>query len=220
MSASVLPSLPKVRGPLFCGAKLANRDGTCRAPSGRGTNHPGWGRCKLHGGATQTHIESAQMAQAVATAQLFGVPREVHPLVGLLETYHQTMGLLDAVEAMCMQLLPADVVWGVVKEKRTEDAGAEGGGDGETLAPIEREYAPGVNIWVKLLMELHDRAFREAESILKLDLDSRRVELSQSHVAAMVAILLAPELALSDDQKRAAARMLRGMDQQAAIEAR
>jgi hypothetical protein len=152
------------------------------------------------------------MAQAQATAQLFGVPRDVDPITGMLETYHQTMGILDAVEAMCMQLLPAEVVWGVVKEKRVgEEDGEEG------LTPTEREYAPGVNIWVKLLAEWHDRAFSEAERILKVGLDSRKVELAQSHVAAIVAILLSPDLALSDDQRRAAARIMRGMDR-AAIE--
>lgn len=209
MSGNVLP---KVRGPLFCGAKLPNRDGTCRAPSGRGTTHPGWGRCKVHGGATESHIEAAQMAQATATAQLFGVPRGVDPITGMLETYHQTMGLLDAIEAMCMQLLPAEVVWGITREKRVGEE------DGEGLTPAEREYAPGVHIWVKLLADWHDRAFSEAERILKLDLDSRRVELAQSHIAAMVSILLSPDLALSGDQRRAAARILRGLDQRVAIE--
>ncbi len=213
MTANVLPgTLGRVRGPLFCGAKLANREGTCRAPSGRGTGHPGWGRCKLHGGSTESHIESAQMAQAYATAQLFGVPRDVDPITGMLEMYHQTMGLLDAIEAQCMQLLPAEVVWGIVKEKRVESEEAE------DLSPVEREYAPGLNIWVKLLEAWHDRAFSEAERILKLDLDSRRVELAQSHIAAMVTVLLSPDLALSMDQRRAAARLLRGMDQRSAIE--
>lgn len=163
----------------------------------------------MHGGASPNHGVAAQMAQATATAQLFGVPREVHPIQGMLEVYHQTMGMLDAVEAMCMQLLPAEVVWGITKEKRVGEGDDDGGG----LTPTEREYAPGVNIWVKLLSDWHDRAFSEAERILKLDLDSRRVELAQSHVAAMVAILLSPKLALSGDQRREAARMLRGMDQ-------
>jgi hypothetical protein len=148
------------------------------------------------------------MAQAAATAQLFGVPREVDPISGMLEAYHQTMGLLDAIEAMCMQLLPAEIVWGITKEKRV----GEGDDDGERLTPTEREYAPGVHIWVKLLSEWHDRAFSEAERILKLDLDSRRVELSQAHVTVLVQILLSPELGLSIEQRRVVARELRGMD--------
>jgi hypothetical protein len=204
-------TIPRVRGPLFCGATTRS-DTTCRRPSGWGTDHAGWGRCKLHGGSSPNHGVAAQMAQATATAQLFGVPRDVDPITGMLETYHQTMGVLDAIEAMCMQLLPAEVVWGITKEKRVGDEEGE-------LTPAEREYAPGVNIWVKLLSDWHDRAFSEAERILKLDLDSRRVELAQSHVAAMVAILLSPDMALSIEQRRTAARILRGLDERTAIEA-
>jgi hypothetical protein len=206
MSGNVLP---RVRGPLFCGAKLPNRDGNCRAPSGRGTSHPGWGRCKLHGGATDSHIEAAQIAQATATAQIFGVPREVDPVNGMLEIYYQTMGMLDAIEAMCMQLLPAEVVWGITKEKRI---GEGGGDDAGGLTPVEREYMPGVNIWVKLLSEWHDRAFSEAERMLKLDLSARQIEYTQSQVAALVAVLMDPDLALSDGQRRVAARRLRELD--------
>lgn len=157
-------------------------------------------------------MESAQMAQAVATAQLFGVPRNVDPITGMLETYHSTMGVLDAIEAMCMRLLPDEVVWGITKEKRV----GEGDGD-EALAPAEREYGPGVNIWVKLLAEWHDRAFSEAERILKVGLDSRRVELEQSHVIALVTVLLDPELELTPDQRRVVARRFRERDM-AAIE--
>lgn len=208
-----MAGIPRIRGPVFCGGKTKGTGKPCRRPSGWDTDHPGWGRCKLHGGCTESHRESAQMAQAVATAQLFGVPRNVDPITGMLETYHQTMGILDAIEAMCMQLLPAEVVWGITKEKRVGEE------DGEALTPAEREYAPGVHIWVKLLADWHDRAFSEAERILKLDLDSRRVELAQSHIAAMVSILLNPDLALSGDQRRAAARILRGLDQRVAIEA-
>lgn len=208
-----------VRPPVFCGAAKKETGEPCRNGSGKGTDHAGFGRCKWHGGNSKTHRQAAAIAKARDTAQLFGVPRDVDPITGMLETYHQTMGVLDAVEAMCMQLLPAEVVWGVVKEKRVGE-GEEGADDGESLTPTEREYAPGVNIWVKLLAEWHDRAFSEAERILKVGLDSRRVELAQSHVAAMVAVLLSPDLALSDDQRRAAARILRGMDQRAAIEGR
>lgn len=37
----------------ICGAKYAKRKGVCQNPAGKGTDHPGEGRCKFHGGATQ-----------------------------------------------------------------------------------------------------------------------------------------------------------------------
>lgn len=37
---------------LSCGAKLRNKEGLCRLQAGWQTNHKGYGRCHLHGGAT------------------------------------------------------------------------------------------------------------------------------------------------------------------------
>lgn len=202
-----MTTIATMRGPVFCGAPKKTTGEPCRNGSGKATDHPGYGRCKWHGGNSPTHRHAATIAAARDTAVLFGVPREVDPISGMLESYYQTMGILDAIEAKCMQLLPAEVVWGITKEKRVGD-----GGDDESLSPPEREYGPGVNIWIKLLAEWHDRAFAEAERILKLDLDSRRVELAQTYVTAMVTVLLDPELDLSADQRRAVARRFRERD--------
>lgn len=45
-SKALEPSIPQ------CGAKLRNRDAFCRQPAGARTNHPGTGRCWIHGGLT------------------------------------------------------------------------------------------------------------------------------------------------------------------------
>lgn len=209
----------KVRGPLFCGAKLANRDGTCRQGAGYDTTHTGWGRCKLHGGATKSHIEAAAIAHAQATARLFGVPRQIHPLDGLLEDYYRSTGLVDAYEAMCMQLLPEEVVWGIIGEERST-VSEEEGGEPLTPAEIKTRFGAAVHIWVKVLNEERDRRNKLGEAILRLDIDSRRAEFQASQVAQLVAVLLSPELHLNEDQRRAAARILRSLetDQPAAIE--
>ena len=39
-----------------CGAKK-RKSGTCRQPAGWGTDHPGEGRCKLHGGASVRGVD-------------------------------------------------------------------------------------------------------------------------------------------------------------------
>lgn len=48
-----------------CGAKLKSRDGLCGKTAGWGTDHPGFGNCKLHGGSTPTgkkHGETLRQA--------------------------------------------------------------------------------------------------------------------------------------------------------------
>lgn len=53
-------------GPI-CGGKTrgTRKGGECQQPAGWGTSHPGYGRCKLHGGSTQTQTAKAlkQMAR-------------------------------------------------------------------------------------------------------------------------------------------------------------
>jgi hypothetical protein len=203
----------------FCGGLAKSTGKPCRRPAGHDTGHPGIGRCKLHGGATPTHQAAANIAMARDTAQLFAVPREVHPIEGMLEEYYRTAGMVDSYEAMCAGLLPAEVVEGVISVEETEGEPASDGGE-ESLSPGQRKVKRGasVNVWVKLYNEERERFAKLGEALLRLDLDSRKVELAQSHVAAIVAILLSPDLALSDDQRRAAARIMRGMDSRAAIE--
>ncbi|HMJ03254.1 MAG TPA: hypothetical protein VK506_09945 [Conexibacter sp.] len=47
-------------GPI-CGGKTrgTRKGGECQQPAGWGTTHPGYGRCKLHGGSTQTQTVKA-----------------------------------------------------------------------------------------------------------------------------------------------------------------
>ena len=158
------------------------------------------------------------MLMVADAAALYGVPREVDPVVGLMEEYWRTLGLVEALEAMVAQLSPSEIWWGVQSIEESEVSASDGGE--ESMTPPERKVKRGasLNLQVKLFNEERDRSVRIAETILKVGLDSRKVELAQSHVAAIVAILLSPDLALSDDQRRAAARIMRTMDQRAAIE--
>lgn len=76
-----------------CGA--TTRSGTpCKLPAGHGTPSK-FGRCKLHGGATPSHVKHAKKLEAAAAVQTFGLPREVDPEVALLEEIHRTAGHVE-----------------------------------------------------------------------------------------------------------------------------
>lgn len=49
-----------------CGATLKRGDGTCGHQAGWGTDHPGHGNCKLHGGATPTGKKHAKQLRQEA----------------------------------------------------------------------------------------------------------------------------------------------------------
>lgn len=73
-----------------CGATKRNGE-PCKLPAGHGTPSK-FGRCKLHGGATPSHVKHARKLEASAAVQTFGLPREVDPEVALLEEIHRTAG--------------------------------------------------------------------------------------------------------------------------------
>lgn len=214
-------ALPVMRGPIFCGADLINPEvpgATCRQPAGKKTNHPRYGRCWRHGGNTPTQIRGAQIAMIQDAANLYGVPRHLDPVVGLMEEYYRTLGLVEAYEAMVMQLSPSEIFWGVQTVEETEGAPATDGGD-ESMTPPERKVksGAGISLVVQQLDKERDRSVRIAETILKLDIENRRVGLEQSHVAMLVSVLLDPELELTQAQRRIVARRFRERD---AIEGR
>ena len=223
MTSAGMSRLPVMRGPVFCGAQLINPDepgATCRNSAGKKTNHPRYGRCYRHGGNTPTQVKAAQMAMIQDAAVIYGVPRHVDPVVGLMEEYWRTLGIVEALEAMVENLSPSEIWWGVQSIEETEPGATDGGE--ESLTPPERKVksGAGLNLQVAAFERERDRSVRIAETILKLDIENRRVGLEQSHVAALVSVLLDPELELTPAQRRVVARRFRERDDaQAAIAA-
>lgn len=96
----------------YCGAKnrgSTNRDtgktssGSCKHPSGWGTSHPGFGKCKLHGGNSPNMIKSAEKEMVnermVQENILYGAQRDIGPHEALLEEVQRTAGHVTWLEA-------------------------------------------------------------------------------------------------------------------------
>jgi hypothetical protein len=75
----------------MCGAKKRNGE-TCRAYAGQGTDHPGTGACKFHGGATRNHGKSAVKQELTRRMVTLGAPIEDVTAVSALlsELCHST----------------------------------------------------------------------------------------------------------------------------------
>ena len=63
-------------------------------PAGWGTPYS-HGRCKLHGGATPTHLKAAQRREAERAVALLGLPRDVEPHQALLEEVSRAAGHVE-----------------------------------------------------------------------------------------------------------------------------
>lgn len=65
-----------------CGAKTRG-DGTCRKPAGWGTDHPGSGKCRLHGGASLSGTENPAFEHGRYSKVVKG---KIAKKLGLVET--------------------------------------------------------------------------------------------------------------------------------------
>jgi hypothetical protein len=199
--------------------------GTCTRPAGWGTSHAGRGRCKLHGGTLPNYANKIHLEIAREQANLYGIPRHIHPIDGLMEEYWRTAGILSAYEAHVQTLQRDEIIWGIAEQKteakNTVDMAmnADGDVDFKPSPPTTSvTYRAAVNLWIRLLNEERDRFAKLGLEIMRLGLEARRDQYIRGQVNALSGVLLHPALALTDDQRRAAARLLRELDSQPTLE--
>ncbi|MGP3914352.1 hypothetical protein [Nonomuraea sp. 10N515B] len=128
-----------------CGGKKRDGSGdTCTQPAGWGTDHPGIGRCKLHGGSTPNHVAAARLEQARRDVATYGLPVEIEPGLALLQEVHRTAGHVAWLGAKIAEMDPDDLVWGVTEEIDK--------GSGE-FAGVDTTRAAKPNAWLQLYRE-------------------------------------------------------------------
>lgn len=75
----------------LCGARKKNGE-ECRAFAGQGTDHPGIGRCKYHGGSTPSHQNNAAKVEAERKMVMMGAPVNITPAAALMGVLRATAG--------------------------------------------------------------------------------------------------------------------------------
>lgn len=177
-----------------CGARKRQGEGTCTRPAGWGTEHVGYGTCKLHGGNMRNHRVSAELAIVEDKANvLFGELVEVKPVDNPLDVYAGFAGRV--------------VAWMDVLDQLVR----------RLSSPTVFSMMTGDQ--VRGEVELFERAMDRCNTVLstyaKLNIDERlsriTVEQQQMVVEAIEAALAAANVtgALALEAKRAAARRLR-----------
>jgi hypothetical protein len=135
-----------------CGAK-SRSGGACRRPAGWGTDHTGYGRCKLHGGNTRNHQQAARRQQAADAVASLGLRRDIDPNTALLEEVHRAAGHVAWLGEMVGQLDEQQVVQGVVRTVQHPDGSST----------VEARAA--INVWVRLWQEERDRLVRVTDPL-------------------------------------------------------
>lgn len=177
-----------------CGAKKRQGDGCCKRPAGWGTEHPGTGRCKLHGGATVSHRDAASeemMRRAVVT---YGLPRDIAPGDALLEEVHATAGHVAWLREQVQALKPDELGWGMteqVEKHATEFSGTD------------TTHAAALNMWLEQYRWERKHLVDVTKAAISAGIEERRVKLAEAQGALLNGVIrrILDRLDLTDGQR-------------------
>lgn len=184
-----------------CDARKRQSAGTCRHEAGWGTDHPGEGPCKLHGGSTWSHRRAAQKSQARRDVETFGLPVEVDPAEALLEEVQRTAGHVAWLSEQVRGIDPDDLIWG--RTKTRQGRGAEG--------PIDvTDEAAAVNVWLQLYQQERKHLVAVCTAALNAGVEERRVRLAEQQGATLAGVIRAvlADLHLTAEQESRVAEVV------------
>jgi len=172
----------------FCGARTRS-GGSCRRPAGWGTNHVGFGPCKLHGGCTPTVSRGAHRqavehrARAIIAAE--GLEPVADPVAVMTRLAAEAVALVGAFRHMV-----------------------------EGLDTLRYPTKTGEQLRAEVVLyeRALDRAEKFAHDLAKLRLEERVVRITEAQATSLYELitvtLTAPELGLTTDQIESARRLL------------
>lgn len=202
---AVVELRPKGR---LCGAQKRQSAKTCTQPAGWGTDHPGRGVCKFHGGTTINHrkaaaLEAGREAIVRYQAQLpvLGIGGDrpmVHPLQVLVDNMHRAQLTVYWLDQVLGRWQTGDKALAALEDRRftnLPDAVPEAPPlsvlitqeweKGGSMLVTDTEFA----LLVKLRGEQMDRASRLAKMALDADAQNRLLALGPTHARYMRKVL-------------------------------
>ncbi len=143
--------------------------GRCTQAAGWGTEHPGIGACKLHGGCTPNHRKAAELArverEAARQLRAEGYEPTVNAVEELLSLGAEVTALKDVLRGRVAAL--SDPEWVTTSKLAVEDVRA-----------VVRAYERAL-----------DRCERTLTNMLRLDLEARQVTLAEHQGELIVQII-------------------------------
>lgn len=168
----------------YCGARKRQGDGTCKRPAGWGTDHPGEGQCKLHGGSTHGRTAAANIRQAEREAFAELARMNVPPVTDALTELARLAGQV--------------IAW--------RDSMAEQVNKLTTLGYENDKTGEQLRTDVALFERAMDRCINVLGTIARLKIDERLVNIEKARVDLVADALAATlaELELDPDARQRA----------------
>lgn len=145
----------------WCNARKRQGDGNCHRPAGWGTDHPGVGKCKLHGGMLNGPRIAGKRMLAEKKARAFLHEQGVRPII---DPVGEFIEFAAEVRATYEFLRDAVAQISVANFEQLDDKGA---------SQVRGLY--------QAMERAQDRAGRLLHDVNKLGLEERMVALSETH---------------------------------------
>ena len=180
-------------GKRYCGGKKKQGEGDCTRPAGWGTDHPGVGRCKLHGGCAPNVRAAARMELARKAVETYGLPRDISPTDALLEEVRYSAGHVAWLRAKVAELEAADLVWGITEESDKQATEFPG---------TDTTRSATVNMWLDLYFRERKHLLDLTKTAISVGIEERRVRLAEAQGSLMNDVIrrILARLSLSPDQ--------------------
>lgn len=147
-----------------CGSRKRQGDGTCTLPAGWGTDHPGTGSCKHHGGSTRNHRKAAVEAQARIELARLDVPPVDDPLSELAKITGQVIAWKDQIAGKVNEL---------------------------TSLRYSTETGEQLRAEVGLLERAFDRCEKFLTAMARLNIDERLAAISEQRAELIISVMVA-----------------------------
>jgi hypothetical protein len=176
-----------------CGAKKRQGEGCCRRPAGWGTDHPGTGKCKLHGGATRSSRVAAIEEQARQAVITYGLPRDIAPTDALLEEVRYSAGHVAWLREQVAVLEARSLVWGVTEEAEK---------NATEFAGTDTTRSAAMNMWLDLYHKERRYLLDVTKAVIAAGVEERRVKLAEAQGSLLNDVIrrILARLSLSPEQ--------------------
>ena len=164
-----------------CGGKRRGTEGQCQRPAGWGTDHPGIGACKLHGGSTPNHHKNALKVQAQRDVTAFGARTDITAPEALLELVQSKAAEVAYWDGRVSELGDDDRA-GLLLAKTEQGLGPQG--------PVDtRTRQAGPHVFVVMLHKAQDQLAAYSAAAIRAGVDRAMVEAVTLQAAWLLPLL-------------------------------
>lgn len=162
---------PKTKKPnlALCGGEK-RKGGKCTQPAGWGTQHPGAGHCKLHGGSGPAAQVKGLVELARREQSVMGAPLSIEPQDAILECIRISAGEVAYASERISELEVSDAVGPVMTRMERS---------GENAVEEVREGPPALHVWITVRRQAMDRLVAYSFAALKAGIEERRVRVAE-----------------------------------------